>query len=73
MAKVNHKRVLKKMAQDWAKSILMACESPSWEDCDLNQDEIDFILQEVFNIANRITTRDRVLSTNEIFNQYFEC
>ena len=75
MKKVKDKRVLKLIAKEWAKGILLATELASFdEDSDeyLDLDEQSYIVEEVHKIANRITEEDSLPSLNRIIEKYFK-
>ncbi len=65
------KLILRKMAKDWAKGILLACDTTSWSEV-LEQDENDYLVEEITKIADRITKDDPLRSVDEIFEKYYE-
>lgn len=65
------KRLLKKIAQDWCKSILLANGMDSFDDDILTQEEQSYIVEECTRIANRITDRPPVFTLPEIVEQYY--
>lgn len=65
------KLILRKMARDWAKGILMACDTTSWSDL-LTEDENAYLVGEVDKIANRITPDAAEQSVDRIFEKYYE-
>lgn len=73
---VKNKRILRQIAKEWCKAILLACETdafePSLESGLLDADEVNFIVDEAHNIAERITTEDYNPSLNSIVKKYFK-
>lgn len=65
------KRILKQIAKEWAKGILLATDMDSFED-DLEIDEQIFILNEVHNLANKMTKEDSSGSLYQIIRKYYE-
>jgi hypothetical protein len=59
------KRILKKVAQDWASNILLGCGTDMLgeqvEAGKLDYDEVEYILDEVFKIARRISDKGRAV------------
>ena len=68
---VKNKRDLKKMAQDFAKSLLKGSDLLAFSDV-LNQDENEYVVSEIHKIAERITDREELFATKEIVNRYFK-
>ena len=67
------KRLLKKIAKDWAKGILIATAMDEDElDDVLNEDEQMYIVEEVKNIADRITSDTAITNLVEIVGKYYK-
>lgn len=67
------KRILKKIAQEWCKGILIANDMTDSETAELlSEEEMCYILEESTRIANRITKEDAAISLNECIRKYFE-
>lgn len=64
------KRILKKVAKEWAKGILLATDLQSF-DGDLTPDEEQFIVDEVRLIAERLTKEPPLGSLPEILKKYY--
>lgn len=72
MSKVKNKRVLKKIAQDWCKSILLANDMASFDDDLLTQDEQAYIVDQCHKIAESLSDRPTIFSLPKIIEQYYE-
>lgn len=70
MASVKNKRELKKIAQEWCKSILHANDLTSFDDR-LTIDEQCYILKQSRAIADRITKEPISADLNHIIDKYF--
>jgi hypothetical protein len=67
------KLILKKIAKEWCKGILMACDLTDEETAELlTEEEMDYIQKEAFKIANRITIEPQANSLNECIKKYYE-
>ncbi len=67
------KRILKKIAQEWSKAVLLANSSDSFEeDCGLTQEECDYVLAESHKIAEKITKEPYTTNLNGIIARYYE-
>jgi len=70
------KLILKKIAKEWCKGILLANDGDSFGDSIesglLTEEEADFILIETRKIAERITKEPYIASLNEIIGKYYE-
>ena len=67
------KRILKKIAKEWAKSILLATE----HDCEelegvITVSEENYIVEEVKRIAERITKESYLPTLESIVSKYYE-
>lgn len=65
------KAILKKIAQEWAKGILLATNMDSFDE-ELEHEEQVYVLNEVHNIANRITKETASGSLPVIINKYYD-
>ena len=67
------KAILKKIAADWCKSILLSNDSSFMVDDDiLSEEECQYILEESKKIANRISKKPTLPSMMEIVGRYYE-
>jgi formate-dependent phosphoribosylglycinamide formyltransferase (GAR transformylase) len=67
------KRILNKIAKDWAKSILIATAMDCEElDDILSQEEQDYIVEEVEKVADRITKDKAETNLVSIVAKYYE-
>jgi hypothetical protein len=70
------KNILKKIAKEWCKGILMANGGDSFLDAEqeglLTMEETDYILRETDKIANRITKEEYSSSLDDIIKKYYE-
>lgn len=70
-----NKNILKNIAKEWAKGILLSTEGVSFdeefEDL-LSTDEEHYIINEVHKIAERITKEDYTPSLVDIVKKYYE-
>lgn len=65
------KRILKQIAKEWAKGILLATDMDSF-DKELDIDEQIFVLNQVHEIANKITKEPESGSLPEIIKKYYK-
>lgn len=66
------KNILKKIAKDWCKSILLANEGSSFgDDSLLTIEEQNFILKETKKIAAKITNNPPKTNIEDIISQYY--
>jgi hypothetical protein len=65
------KRILKQIAKEWAKGILLATDMDSF-DKELNTDEQSYVLDEVHKIARKITEEDASGSLPQIIRKYYD-
>lgn len=67
------KLMLKKIAKEWCKGILMACELTDEETVELlTEDEMEYIQNEAFKIANRITKEPQAHNLNDCIKKYYK-
>ena len=67
------KLILKKIAREWCKGILMACDLTDQETAELLTDEeMDYIQKEAFKIADRITKEPQAHNLNDCIKKYYE-
>jgi hypothetical protein len=67
------KRILKKIAERWCKGILLANDLTDEETAELlSEEEMNFLQEESFRIANKITKEHHALSLNELIKEYYE-
>jgi hypothetical protein len=70
------KNILKKIAKEWCKGILLSNDGDSFgdsiEDGLLTEDEASFILAETEKIAERITKEAYTSNLNDIIKKYYE-
>ncbi len=68
------KRILKKIAKDWSKSILASTDLSNFDktaDELLSLEEKQYIVNEVVNIANKISKNDVAGSFENILKRYY--
>jgi hypothetical protein len=66
------KRILKKIAKEWAKGILLATELQSFEESLLDEEEQDYVVSQVHKIAESITKEESIPSLEGIISKYYE-
>lgn len=70
------KRILKNIAKEWAKAILLACDMDaiidSVKDGLVDEDEASYIVEETHEIAERITKEPNLPSLTEIVDKYYK-
>jgi len=70
------KLILKKIAKEWCKGILLACDGDALGDAQddelITQDEASYIVSEAHKIAKRITKEPYLTSLTKIINKYYE-
>ena len=69
------KRILKQIAKEWCKGILLSNEASSFDsnlDEMLSQEEQNYIVIESHKIANRITKEDYSASLSKIVEKYYD-
>ena len=67
------KRILKKIAERWCKGILLANDLTDEETAELlSEEEMSFIQEESFRIAQKITKEQHAISLNELIKEYYE-
>lgn len=70
------KNILKKIAKEWCKGILLANEGGSFSDAIkeglLTENEVDFIVGETQKIAERITKEQMTPNLDDIIKKYHE-
>jgi hypothetical protein len=67
------KLALKKIAKEWCKGILMACDLTDEETAELlTEEEMDYIQKEVFKIADRITKAPQAHNLNDCIKKHYE-
>ena len=70
------KSIIKKIAKEWAKGVLIACQTDSFDELIeeglLTEKEAGDIVEEVEKIADRITSEETSTSVREIVGKYFE-
>ena len=67
------KLILKKIAKEWAKGILLATGVDSFDDKSLlSIEEQTFIVNEVHEIANRLTNEKQEGTLDDIIDKYYE-
>jgi hypothetical protein len=66
------KRILKKIAKEWAKGILLATELQSFEESLLDEEEQDYVVSQVHKIAEMITKEESTPSLEGIISKYYE-
>jgi len=70
------KNILKKIAKEWCKGILLANDGDSFGDAIddglLTDEEASFILNESYKIAERITKEPYLTSLDNIIGKYYE-
>lgn len=65
------KKILKQIAKEWAKGILLATSMDAFDE-ELDIEEQIFVLAEVYKIANKITTEEESGSLPEIIKKYYD-
>lgn len=69
------KRILKKIAKEWTKGILLACDADaigdSVEDGILTEDEAAYVVEESHKIAERITSEPYLPTLTAIVAKYY--
>ena len=69
------KLILKKIAKDWSKNILLGCDNDSFSDIEkegkLSEEEISYIVSETHKIAERITPNNCPPSIDAIIDSYY--
>ena len=67
------KRILKKIAERWCKGILLANDLTDEETAELlSEEEMEYLQQESFKIARRITKENHAISLNELIKEYYD-
>ena len=67
------KRILKKIAERWCKGILLANDLTDEETAELlSEEEMEYLQQESFKIAHRITKDKPAISLNELIKEYYD-
>jgi len=70
------KNILKKIAKDWCKGILLANGGDSFTDIVddglLTEDEVDYILKETNKLAEKITKDDYISNLEDIIKKYYD-
>ena len=70
------KNILKRIAKDWTKGILLACETDAFGDAIeeglITEEEAGYIVEESHKIANRITKAQPLFRVSDIINRYYE-
>lgn len=70
------KRILKQIAKEWSKGILLACEGDAFSDAierDLiTDDEASYIVAETHKIAQRITKEPYIPALTELIKKHYE-
>lgn len=67
-----NKRILKKIAKDWAKGILFSTEGGSFEaSMGLTHEEESYIIEEVHKIGRRIIGGNIEVDLEEIIKKYY--
>jgi len=67
------KRILNEIAKRWCKGILMANELTDSETAELlSEEELDYLQQRSFEIANSITKKPQALDLNTLIKEYYD-
>ena len=66
------KRILREIAKRWCKGILLANDLTDEETAELlSEEEMSFIQEESYRIANKITNLETPTSLNELIKEYY--
>lgn len=70
------KKVLKKISKEWCKGILLACDQSSFFELEdngkLTSEEVQYIVNETYKIAERITDEPYSANLESIIDKYYE-
>jgi len=68
-----NKLILKKIAKEWCKGILKACDLTDEETAELlTEEEMNYLQNEAVKIADRITKEPQAHSLNDCIKKYYE-
>ncbi len=70
------KLILRKIAKEWCKGILMACEGDAFGEAIDNEliteEEVNYVVKESHKIAERITKEPQLFDLTKIIEKYYD-
>lgn len=69
---VKNKRILKEIARRFAKAALHDSADFAFSECGLSREEEMYIIEQIEQIAEKITPLDIAISTEALVNEYFD-